>query len=155
MNIVVTDYSMATRSYDIFFSGCAAEPKCTGCHNPEAWDFNCGTPWRQWIFKINDDVLKFGALIDKFFILGGEPLDQDPEEFSNFIDAISEYGKELWLFTRYEFDEIDESVKKKFAYIKCGPYKPELSVDNYVCCGVKLATSNQKIYCMTGEPSCG
>lgn len=146
LRIITTDYSMATRSYDIFFSGCAAKPRCTGCHNPEAWDFNQGIDWKQHIFKINKDVMTFGKLIDKFFILGGEPLDQDREEFLLCMDAFKEFKKPLWLFTRFELDEIPDEVKEVFDYIKTGPYKPELSTNDNCCYGVKLATSNQKIF---------
>lgn len=146
MRIVAIDYSMATQSMDIFFSGCDAEPRCEGCHNPEAWDFNVGKDWKQWIFQINDNMIKFGPMVKKFFILGGEPLAQDPDEFSKFIACVKEYKKELWLFTHYELNEIDESVKKQFDYIKTGRYLPELSTNDNICYGVRLATSNQKIY---------
>lgn len=145
MKIVARDFSMATRSYDIFLSGCRANPKCTDCHNPEAWSFDCGTNWLEHIVAINKDVKQFGNVIDKFFILGGEPLDQDPEEFSMLIAGLREYGKEIWLFTRFELDDIPENTKQAFDYIKTGPYRPELSVDNYVCDGVKLSTKNQRI----------
>ena len=87
-----------------------------------------------------------GTVIDKFFILGGEPLDQDPDEFSLFIAGLKEFGKEIWLFTRFELDEIPEVTKKQFDYIKTGRYLRELSREDNVSCGVKLATSNQKIH---------
>lgn len=146
MNIVAIDYSMATKSMDIFFSGCDAEPRCQDCHNPEAWDFNVGKDWKQWLFQINDNVIKFGTMFDKFFLLGGEPLAQDQAQFSNFIACIKEYKKEIWLFTHYELKEIDKSVKKQFDYIKTGRYLPELSTNDNICYGVRLATSNQKIW---------
>lgn len=146
MKIVARDYSMATRSYDIFLSGCKANPKCEGCHNPEAWSFDCGTPWISHILPIHKDLKEFGNIVDKFFIMGGEPLDQDPEEFSLFIAGLREFGKEIWLFTRFEFDEIDDKVKQQFDYIKTGAYRPELSTDDNCIYGVKLATSNQTIH---------
>lgn len=145
LRIVAKDFSMATRSYDIFFSGCKANPKCTDCHNPEAWDFSCGTDWKQHILKINKDVLAFGNVIDKFFILGGEPLDQDLDELEIFLEAIKEYGKEIWLFTRFDIKEVPDRIKKYCDYIKCGAYIPSLSTSDNVQYGVKLATSNQYI----------
>lgn len=146
MRIVSTDYSMATKSYDIFLSGCNATPKCEDCHNPEAWDFKCGTDWKSHIAKINKAVLLFKNNIDKFFILGGEPLDQDREQFVLFITGLREYGKPLWLFTRFELNEIPEEIKEMFDYIKTGRYIPELSTKDNIQYGVRLATSNQKIY---------
>lgn len=146
LKIITTDYSMATRSYDIFFSGCAANPRCENCHNAEAWDFNQGTDWKKHVLKISKDLKQFSTLIDKFFILGGEPLDQDLDELYLCMDALKEFGKELWLFTRFELDEIPEEAKQVFDYIKCGRYLPELSTDNNIHYGVKLATANQRIY---------
>ena len=51
MNISYIDYSPATKSLDIFFSGCNP-PYCSGCYNSELIDFNCGTDWRNWVDKI-------------------------------------------------------------------------------------------------------
>ena len=146
MNIIAKDFSMATQSYDIFLSGCSAEPRCQDCHNPEAWDFEVGKDWKQWIFQINRDMQSFKGVIKKIFIMGGEPLDQDREEFLEFIKGMKEFGKEVWLFTRFELDEIEPEVKELFDYIKCGRYLPELSTDDNIQYGVKLATSNQQIY---------
>nr|DAT66051.1 MAG TPA: 4Fe-4S single cluster domain protein [Caudoviricetes sp.] len=145
MNIICIEYSMSAASLDIFFSGCNAQPKCPGCYNTEAWDFNVGKDWKQWIFQINDNILKFGGMIKAIRLFGGEPLDQDPEQFSLFVSAIKEYRRPLWLFTRYELDEIDKDTKEQFDYIKTGPYKWELTTDDNISYGVKLATFNQKV----------
>ena len=88
-------------------------------------------------------------MIKRIFILGGEPLDQDPQQFLLFIDAIKEYTKELWLFTRYKLKDIEPEVRKKFDYIKTGPYKEELSSSTHVCFNVRLATTNQRIWKQT------
>lgn len=146
MNILTVDYSMATKSMDIFFSGCRMGKHCPGCHNSEAWDFSVGKDWRTWVDKITKDTTMFGGMFDKFFILGGEPLDQDLSELSIFLNYLRNLGKEIWLFTRYELEEIPPDMKCKFEYIKTGPYREELSVKDYVCEGVTLATSNQKIW---------
>ena len=118
MNIVCIEYSMSAASLDIFFSGCNAQPKCPGCYNTEAWDFNVGNDWKQWIFQINDNILKFGGMIKAIRLFGGEPLDQDPDEFSQFVSAIKEYKRPLWLFTRYELHERNKDTKEQFDYIK-------------------------------------
>ena len=49
---------------------------------------------------------------------GGEPLDQNPQQFMLFIDAIQEYKKELWLYTKYKIKDIKPVVRRKFANIK-------------------------------------
>ena len=145
MNIVAKDYSMATKSYDIFFSGCKAIPFCEDCHNPEAWDFKCGTDWNLHKSEIAENVKLFNTLIDKIFLLGGEPLDQDRGEFLECVDFLHSLNKELWLFTRFDITEIPNDLQQKFAYIKCGRYLPELSTNNNIQYGVSLATSNQYI----------
>lgn len=146
MKIVAKDFSMATASYDIFFSGCKAEPKCEGCHNPEAWSFDIGTPWIQQIMDICRDIRNFNNVVKRIFIMGGEPLDQDRDAFLLFLEGMRELNKELWLFTHYELDEVPTEVKELVDYIKTGRYKPELSTEDNICYGVKLATSNQKVY---------
>lgn len=146
MNIVRVDYSMQFMSLDVYFSGCAANPYCKGCFNPEAWDFTCGKDWKQYIFHINDNMKKFSSMIKRVMIYGGEPLDQDPEQFIQFLDAIREYGKDIWVFTRHSIDVVSQEVKDRVDYIKCGPYIEELTTSDNCEFGVKLATSNQHIY---------
>ena len=34
-------------SVTLFVSGCGKNPKCKGCHNSVAWDFNYGKPYTQ------------------------------------------------------------------------------------------------------------
>ena len=146
MNIVAIDFSMATASYDIFFSGCAATLRCKDCHNPEAWDFNCGKEWREWVSKITKDINEYGSMVSKFFLLGGEPLDQDHREFEIFVNFLKNFGKEIWLFTRFSLEEVPGDLIDKFDYIKTGRYIPELSTTENIQYGVSLATSNQKIW---------
>jgi len=145
MRIVAKDYSMATKSYDIFFSGCNMTVHCEDCHNPEAWDFNCGTDWKGHIQEIKENINLFGPIIDKIFLLGGEPLDQDRTDFLECVDFLRSLGKEIWLFTRFDIKEIPEELQQKFDYIKCGMYIPKLTVSDNIQYGVQLATSNQYI----------
>jgi anaerobic ribonucleoside-triphosphate reductase activating protein len=146
MNIIFKDYSLATNSYDIFFSGCNASPKCEGCHNPEAWDFSYGSASSMHLEDIKKDIKEFSTLIDKIFLLGGEPLDQDRAEFTDFVLYLKDLNKPIWLFTRYSLEDIPNDIKYLFDYIKCGRYIPSLSTKDNIQYGVQLATSNQHIY---------
>jgi anaerobic ribonucleoside-triphosphate reductase activating protein len=92
------------------------------------------------------DLRTFRSVIKKIFILGGDPLDQDPTEFKKFMEWINLYDYEIWLFTIYEINEISDETKALFDYIKCGRYLPEQSTENNIQYGVKLATANQNIY---------
>lgn len=145
MNIITIDYSMATQSLDIFFSGCAMGSHCPGCHNSEAWDFSVGTPWLDWASKIQYNLREFDGMIKRVFFLGGEPLDQDARELRNFLDEIDWYEKELWLFTRYDLGQVPEDLMERFDYIKTGPYLESLATTDNISYGVRLATSNQKV----------
>ena len=45
MNIVTTQYTLKTKSLEIYVAGCRGDSHgthCEGCHNPELWDFNIG-----------------------------------------------------------------------------------------------------------------
>ena len=149
MNILSTQYTLNQKAYEIYLAGCNANPHCINCHNPESWDFNNGTPWKN---KIDGILLKINNennlhMINKIWILGGEPLDQNFWELSILLQMLRLFTtKEIWLFTRYNLDEIDEYTLSQCDYIKCGRYLPKLTCDNNIQYGVKIATSNQKIY---------
>jgi anaerobic ribonucleoside-triphosphate reductase activating protein len=147
MNILATQYTLVNRSFEIYLSGCSEDPKCLGCYNPEAQNFDIGEKYTQNYFNtIRFKVENFSNLIDNIIILGGEPLDQDKEEFKLFATDLKKLNKLLWLFTRFEIDEISSEIKKFFDYIKTGRYLSELKTENNIQYGIKLATSNQKIY---------
>jgi anaerobic ribonucleoside-triphosphate reductase activating protein len=146
MNIVSTQFSLATGSFEIYLAGCSGSPKCQGCHNPVLWDFTIGSPWHTFVDSIAAKLSDV-PLIEHVWILGGEPLDNDHQELLELIaglNAISSLPK--WLFTRYELSEVPEAIRDQFDYIKCGRYEPSLKVEGYSQYGVTLATSNQRIY---------
>lgn len=146
MNISYIDYSPATKSLDIFFSGCNP-PFCSGCYNSELSDFNCGTDWRNWIDKIEKYCHEYKGLIENIFLLGGSPTHQDLNEMYEFLGTIFMLNNQkIWLFAREELNEIPKLFKGLCEYIKCGAYIPELICDDNIQYDIKLATSNQKIY---------
>ena len=150
LQIAYIDYSITTRSLDIFTIGCNP-PHCKGCHNNEIWDWNQdGLSLTESYLKIKQYISDFDILIDRIFILGGEPVHAELKtnnEVSYLIRKIKkEIDKPIFLFTRHQLDDIPESLKDCVDYIKTGPYIPELTTDNNIQFGIKLATSNQKIY---------
>ena len=146
MNIAYIDYSPATKSLDIFFSGCKGK-LCSGCCNPELIDFNNGTDWKNWVDKIEKYCHEYKGLIDNIFLLGGSPTHQNIDEMYEFLGTIFMLnGQKLWLFAREEINDIPELFKGLCDYIKCGPYIEELTCDENIQYGIKLATSNQKVY---------
>ena len=142
MNIIIT-YTLQYRSLDIYVSGCNP-PHCIGCHNLELWDFNIGKPYNFNLIK--EYIEDFNMLIDKIMIFGGEPLDQNYDELITMLKDLQQFNKEIWLFTKYNIDEVPFEILKLCDYIKCGRYIKELVCDDNQQYGINLATSNQIIY---------
>lgn len=150
MNILSTQYTLATKSFEIYVAGCGGNPHCTNCHNPESWDFNKGEEYTcLYAKKICSKIKEFNSLIDNIMIFGGEPLDQDINNLIYMLLGLTYHKKKIWLFTRYSLEEVKNKLKENIIlcdYIKCGKYVPEMIVDNNIQYGIKLATSNQYIY---------
>jgi len=146
MNLASTQFTLKNKNYEIYLAGCSAKPHCEDCHNPELWDFNVGTPIDDTTYKLIDEKVKsFDKLIDSISLMGGEPLDQDIEELKELLEHLKSLNKTLWLFTRYDLDEVPKDVLMYFDYVKCGRYYPDKK-SNHTEYGVTLATSNQHIY---------
>lgn len=161
MNIISTQYTLANRSFEIYLAGCNAEPHCEDCFSPETWDFSMGEPCTsEKAQEIINKVREFGSMIDHVWFLGGDPIDQDPEELFALVNALkilkAEDDKQFWLFTRHELFDEGGYLKPEYSsyynvlhymdYIKTGAYVPTLAVDNRWINGIRLATSNQKIW---------
>jgi anaerobic ribonucleoside-triphosphate reductase activating protein len=150
MNIISTQYTLKYKSLEIVISGCSGN-HCSGCHSPETWDFNVGTDYRKLISKILNKIEESSNLIDWIWVYGGEPLDNNINDLEDLLYEIKAKGKPIMLFTRYSIDDVPQEIKELCDYIKCGAYKKELTVDDNIQYGVKLATKNQKIYKKTLE----
>lgn len=142
------EYSIHTKSIDIFSIGC--EGNCQDCCNPEIkrWDLS-GLDTVQVVSKVVSLTTKFNNLIDRIILVGGDPVDaykRYPSEYLSFISQIRTLRKPIYLFTRYELTQIDPILLAQVDYIKTGPYLPELKCDDNIQEGIKLATSNQKIF---------
>jgi anaerobic ribonucleoside-triphosphate reductase activating protein len=146
MNIVATDFSLKRRSLDIYVSGCKG-PHCEGCHNPELWSFNQGelyTP--NFFYKLSTKVQNFRTIIHNIMIFGGEPLDQKKEHLITMLSDLKILDLPVWLFTRYELQDIPDDIIGLCDYIKTGEYSTHKKCKNNICFGIELATANQKIH---------
>lgn len=148
MNIISTQYTLSTKSFEIYVAGCKGQPHCKNCHNKVSWNFNIGEEYTQdyYIKYIKDKVLKYDNLIKNIMIFGGEPLDQPLDKLLEMLNDIKLSNLPIWLFTRYSIDEVPISIKEYCDYIKCGRYMEELKCDDNIQFNIKLATSNQHIY---------
>lgn len=149
MNILATQYTLATKSFEIYVAGCNGDCNghhCEGCHNPESWDFSNGTQYDLTYFnEIKEKINTFNNLIDNIMIFGGEPNDCNKDELKKFLIDLKTFNKPIWIFTRYYIDEIPLFEFELCDYIKCGEYNNKLITDNNVQYNIKLATSNQYI----------
>lgn len=151
MNILATQYTLKTKSLEIYVAGCKGDSHgkhCEGCHNPEGWDFNLGEKYdNKYEEKLKQKIKSFDDMIDNIMVFGGEPLDQPYVDLKQLIDFLKTTNKTLWLFTKYNIDEVlSNNIFGEFDYIKCGCYDKNLITDDNIQYGIKLATSNQKIY---------
>lgn len=148
MNILSTQYTLQYKSLDIYVAGCSGNPHCTDCHNPESWDFNQGDKYTLEYFNkhIKQKCIEFPNLINNIIIFGGEPNNQNKDELLHLLFDLKTLSKSIWLFTRYNILDVPKYELILCDYIKCGRYIPELITENNIMYGIKLATSNQRIY---------
>lgn len=140
----------------IWFSGCTR--KCKGCFNKEAWDFESGQ-----VFDVQKRYELYAMLRKDscagLSILGGEPLQQNPEELWQFIEQARTFmrpNQTIWLWTGYRlnpnrFDFKDKTmgltpeqfeVVKRCDFVVDGAFDEVLFDPNLRFRG----SSNQKIY---------
>lgn len=110
----------------LYVSGCSI--RCKGCHNTEAWDFNCGKEFTE---NEISEILNYvsPSYIKGFSLLGGEPFDQNQDLLIKLLSQIKENypDKDIWCWTGYEFDQIKNRELTKYIDIAvCGPFKLEL-----------------------------
>ena len=90
---------------------------CPGCHNPETWDFNGGK--EMTIDEILDIVVEDGVEIT---ITGGDPFYQE-EELLNLLIKLWCLKKNVWVYTGFTYEEIEESPCMKYINVLVdGPY---------------------------------
>ena len=86
----------------IFCQGCPHH--CPGCHNPETWDFGCGTD-----VPVEDlvDVVRSNPLCRGVTFSGGEPFAQSAG-FARLARLLKEKGYEVASYSGYTFEELLE-----------------------------------------------
>lgn len=136
-------------SVTIFFSHC--EHKCEGCQNPSTWNYNQGLDFnevfQEKIFSIykNDKYNEYGNLV----LTGGDPLSLlNRNDILEFIDKFKTTFPDIkiWVYTGYNFNQLNADILKNIDVIKCGRYIKSLSTTDNIQHGIRLATSNQRIY---------
>ena len=91
----------------IFCQGCPHH--CPGCHNPETWDFGCGTQ-----VPVEDlvDIVRSNPLCRGVTFSGGEPFAQ-AEGFAKLAVLLKEKGYEVASYSGYTFEELLEGSEEQ------------------------------------------
>ncbi len=114
----------------IFAQGCPHH--CPGCHNPETWDFGCGT-------QISEEavlsIVRSNPLCRGVTFSGGEPFAQ-AAAFARLARLLKDAGYEVASYSGYTFEELltgTEDQKQLLAEIDIlidGPFLlPEKSLE--------------------------
>ena len=95
-----------------FCQGCP--PHCPGCHNPEPWEFGCGTPMEE---ERLVEIVESNPLCRGVTFSGGEPFAQ-AAGFAKLAGMLKERGYEVASYSGYTFEELlggSEDQKKLLA----------------------------------------
>ena len=84
----------------IFSQGCPHH--CPGCHNPETWDFGCGTDMEEETLL---EIVRSNPLCRGVTFSGGEPFAQ-AAGFARLARLLKEAGYEVASYTGYTFEEL-------------------------------------------------
>lgn len=106
----------------VFAQGCPH--RCPGCHNPETWEFGCGTPMTA---EAVLELVRANPLCRGVTFSGGEPFAQ-AEEFARLGRLLKQAGYEVAAYTGYTFEALLEGTAAQRALLETldvlidGPY---------------------------------
>ena len=84
----------------IFSQGCPHH--CPGCHNPETWEFGCGTPMSE---ERIVEIVRSNPLCRGVTFSGGEPFAQ-AESFAKLAKLLKDKGYEVASYSGYTFEAL-------------------------------------------------
>ena len=84
----------------VFCQGCPHH--CPGCHNPETWDFGCGTPMDEETIL---EIVRSNPLCRGVTFSGGEPFAQSAG-FARLAKLLKNAGYEVASYSGYTFEEL-------------------------------------------------
>ena len=84
----------------VFCQGCPHH--CQGCHNPETWQFGCGTPMEESRIA---EIVGTNPLCRGVTFSGGEPFAQ-AEGFAKLAKLLKSKGYEVASYSGYTFEQL-------------------------------------------------
>lgn len=109
----------------IFSQGCPHH--CEGCHNPETWDFGCGTDMDE---ETLVEIIKSNPLCRGVTFSGGEPFAQ-AAGFARLARLLKEKGYEVASYSGYTFEDLLEGSPEQQELLRTidvlidGPFRME------------------------------
>ena len=88
----------------VFCQGCPHH--CPGCHNPETWDFGCGTPMDEDAILA---IVRSNPLCRGVTFSGGEPFAQ-AEGFARLGRLLKDAGYEVASYSGYTFEQLSNGT---------------------------------------------
>ena len=96
----------------VFAQGCPHH--CQGCHNPETWQFGCGTPMEE---ERIADIVATNPLCRGVTFSGGEPFAQ-AEGFTKLAKLLKSRGYEVASYSGYTFEELTKGTEAQQELLK-------------------------------------
>lgn len=97
----------------IFCQGCPHH--CPGCHNPETWEFGCGTPMEEERLL---EIVQSNPLCRGVTFSGGEPFAQ-AAGFAKLARLLRAAGYEVASYTGYTFEQLLQGTQEQRQLLKC------------------------------------
>ena len=95
----------------VFAQGCPHH--CTGCHNPETWEFGCGTAMDEQRIA---DIIATNPLCRGVTFSGGEPFAQ-AEGFTLLAQLLKQRGYEVASYSGYTFEQLHKGTEAQQALL--------------------------------------
>ena len=129
--LIKNDFSAAPGvSVSFYTQGCPH--RCSGCHNPETWDFEGGKEFTANVLEEIIEALQANGIKRSFCILGGEPLCPENEFLTCMIVRhVKEKlpDTEIYVWTGYTYDQLRvnanphlQNILQLIDYVIDGPY---------------------------------
>ena len=107
----------------LFVSGCRNH--CSGCFQPETWDFDYGDPFTK---KTEKEIIRAlrPSWIQGLSILGGDPMEPENQRaLLPFLKRLHIFlpDKDVWLYTGYRLEDVSSSPLLPFVDVVVdGPF---------------------------------
>ncbi|MBP3654764.1 MAG: anaerobic ribonucleoside-triphosphate reductase activating protein [Oscillospiraceae bacterium] len=96
----------------VFCQGCPHH--CPGCHNPETWQFGCGTPMDEERIL---EIVQTNPLCRGVTFSGGEPFAQ-AEGFTKLACLLKRKGYEVASYSGYTFEQLYKGTQAQRALLE-------------------------------------